>query len=874
MATEDNLTPMMRQYREIKQQHPDCLLFYRLGDFFELFFEDAITASRELDITLTHRGKTSGQDIPMCGVPFHAYEAYLGKLLKKGYRVVICDQVETPEEAKKRGAKGPLERRITRIVTNGTLTEDALLTDGDNFIFALSLPDKNKKKVALAIADISTGFFGLEEIACSDLANTLERWHPTEVILSDEAFAYALWSEVLDTWKRALTILPKARFNESSARHLLEAIYNVQTLDVFGRFTPMEVQAAGVLIDYVMTTQCCRTLSLRPPRLLASQDTMAIDASTRRNLELTVSSSAQRNSSLLATINRTVTPLGRRLLAKWIAAPLLDIPLIEQRLDDAEILLKAPVLRKNLRENLRGLPDLERVLSRMVLGRSGPRDLGALQQALTQGETLQVLLQKAFPAASVSASAEEKEMTPAEILGKASAPKSASDSAAQRLSLSFPLVPEALHQLKEKLARALKSGQLPALTREGDFIADGYNANLDEIRQLRGHISEKLAALQEDYRARTQISTLKIRRNNIWGIYVEVSSANAENVPYDFIHRQTLTNCVRYTTQELADLERRVNQSEGAALAQEEALFQELLDDALAKREALSQLAESLAILDVTASNAELAAQNGWVRPSLSREPILSIVEGRHPVIEAAFRDQDKTFAANDCTLDGRGRQFLLITGPNMAGKSTYLRQNALIIILAQMGCFVPAKSAMIGIVDKVFSRIGASDDLASGRSTFMMEMVETAAILHQATLQSFVILDEIGRGTATYDGLAIAGAVSEFLCQKIGCRTLFATHYHELTQMEAELKGVVPVTAAVKEWEGKIVFLYKMIDGCAQRSYGIHVAQLAGLPTSVIQRASEILDGLEDGKGTLPPAKQNRRSATTTASQKGPELF
>lgn len=869
MAAEDNLTPMMRQYREIKQRHPDCLLFYRLGDFFELFFEDAITASRELDITLTHRGKTSGQDIPMCGVPFHAYEAYLGKLLKKGYRVVICDQVETPEEAKKRGTKGPLERRITRIVTNGTLTEDALLTDGDNFIFALSLPEKNKKKVAFAVADISTGFFGLEEMACSDLANTLERWHPTEVILSDEAFTYAPWMEVFEIWKQALTILPKARFNESSARHLLETTYNVQTLDAFGILTPLEIQAAGVLVDYVMTTQCCRTLSLRPPRLLASQETMAIDASTRRNLELTVSSSTQRNSSLLATINRTITPLGRRLLAKWLAAPLLNISRIEQRLDDAEILLKVSTLRKDIRENLRGLPDLERVLSRMVLGRSGPRDLGALQQALTQGEILQDLLHKAFPAPA--ALSEEEEMTPAEILGKAPGSKTASF---KKLSLPLPFVPGSLQHLKKKLAHALKSGQLPALARDGDFIADGYNADLDEIRQLRGHISEKLAELQEEYRARTQISTLKIRRNNIWGIYVEVSSANTGNVPYDFIHRQTLTNCVRYTTQELADLERRVNQSEGAALAQEESLFQELIDAVLAEQEALGQMAEALAMLDVIASNAELAAQNEWVRPRLSSAPILSIVDGRHPVIEAAFHHQDKTFAANDCTLDGNVRKLLLITGPNMAGKSTYLRQNALIAILAQMGCFVPAKSATIGIVDKVFSRIGASDDLASGRSTFMMEMVETAAILHQVTPQSFVILDEIGRGTATYDGLAIAGAVSEYICQKIGCRTLFATHYHELTRMEAGLKGVVSMTAAVKEWDGKIVFLYKMIDGCAQRSYGIHVAQLAGLPTSVIQRASEILDGLEEGKDVPSPPKQNRRTSPQVAPKKGPGLF
>lgn len=897
---EESLTPMMRQYQEIKKQHPDCLLFYRLGDFFELFFDDAITASRELDIALTKRGKQAGRDIPMCGVPFHAYEAYLGKLLKKGYHVVICDQTETPEEAKKRGAKGPLERRVTRIVTGGTITEDTLLTAGNNYILALSPLEKNKKKVALAIADISTGFFGVEEVSANDLANTLERWQPSEIVLADEAFAHAPWSGVWEVWKKALTILPKARFNEASARHLLEATYNVPTLDVFGELSPLGVQAAGALIDYIMATQCCRTVSLEPPHLLASQETMAIDASTRRNLELIVSSSSQRNSSLFAAINRTITPLGRRLLMKWLAAPLLNISKIEQRLDDTELLLKRPRLRQALREGLKGLPDLERILARLVLERSGPRDLGALAQGIAQAENLQRLLIEAFEEETPEDLSQKKRgIVPADVLREAglvqgpasltipegqAAPLDSSTSstpfpvplnqAPKRLSLALPFLPASLTLLQTELTRALKP-DLPLLTREGDFIADGYDAELDEIRQLRGHIAEKLAQIQEATIARTGIHNLRIRRNNVWGIYIEVSASQVGNVPYDFIHRQTLTNCTRYTTTELAELEQRVNQSESAALKREQALFEGLAARVLAEREALGHLAEALALLDVVGSNAELAAQNQSVRPRLTPEPILHIEAGRHPVIEAAFREQDKVFTANSCTFDQGPRRFILITGPNMAGKSTYLRQNALLIIMAQMGLFLPAKEATIGIVDKVFSRIGSSDDLAAGRSTFMMEMVETAAILHQATPRSFVILDEIGRGTATYDGLAIAGAVSEYLCQKTQCRTLFATHYHELTKLEGSLKGVVAMTAVVKEVDGKILFLYTMVDGSAQRSYGIHVAQLAGLPTNVIQRASEILEELERDKaecGSLSSRKALPRKAKP--SLQGPGLF
>lgn len=834
MTAVELLTPMMQQYITIKKQHPDSLLFYRLGDFFELFFEDAIIASRELDITLTKRGRKNGKDVPMCGVPAHSYEIYLAKLIQKGYRVVICDQTETPEEAKKRGAKGPLSRDITRIVTSGTLTEDGLLTAEHNYIMALSLLAKNKKSLAIAIADISTGFFGLEEIVVNDLGNVIARWHPSEIIISDDTFANPLWSHLFEIWKKYLTVFPKARFNETNAEYLLKSIYNVPTLDVFGHLSTLTIQAAGILIDYIMTTQCCRTLSLSTPQLICSQDFLSIDASTRRNLELVNSSSEQKNSSLFAVINKTVTAMGRRLLLEWLSAPLLDIEKIEKRLNDIEIFIKNTKFREKMRECLQNLPDIDRIISRIILGRTSPKDLGALKLALDKAKTIQ------------------KELYTYEFF-----------------LTSFSINDELLF-LDKELTQALKN-ELPVLAREGNFIKDGYDSSLDKMRDLHSHVSENLQNLQSQYIQQTGIHNLKIRRNNVWGIYIEVSSSQIPKIPFDFIHRQTLTNCARYTTSELIDLEQKINQSENTALNRELELFEIIIQQILKKREEFRFLSEILAYLDVIAAGADLAIRNKYVRPQFSTQPLLQIIEGRHPVIEQSFQNQDLSFTVNDCLIDKEKRRFLLVTGPNMAGKSTYLRQNALIIIMAQMGYFVPAKRAFIGIVDQIFSRIGASDDLASGRSTFMMEMIETAAILHQATPRSFVILDEIGRGTATYDGLSIAWSVSEYLYQNIQCRTLFATHYHELTKLSDNFKAIVLITAATREWEDKIIFLHKIIEGCSQKSYGIHVAQLAGLPKAVIHRAAELLNSFEQ---EMPlRAKSEKLSVKNThSSQK--ELF
>jgi DNA mismatch repair protein MutS len=809
---EKSLSPTMQQYVAIKKQHPDSLLFYRLGDFFELFFDDAVTASRELDIALTTRGKQGGQDVPMCGVPVHAYELYLAKLIQKGYRVVVCDQIETPEEAKLRGAKGPLARSITRIVTGGTLTEEGMLSGDNNYIVAIYVMGKN---AAVAIADISTGFFGLEETTIDNIDDVIARWAPSEIILSDDIFAKL--QAVLEPWKKKLTVVPDAKYKSLNAKYLLTSVYNVQTLDIFGDIPDHELQAAGVLVDYVVSTQCCKNLSLSAPKLIHSKEFLSIDMATRRNLELTSSVSGEKSNSLLAVINNTETAAGRRLLHAWIAAPLLDVRKIEERLSDIEYFVGNTHLRTRIRDSLRGLPDIERILSRLALNRMNPRDVGALRVALERYKAIKLLCAKS-----------DKFLRTA---------------------------PDFTDMLAE-LCKAFKE-ELPSQARDGNFVAEGFDEQLDEFRNLRTHVSDNLLQLQTQYIQQTGIHNLRIKRNNVWGIYIEISASQIFRVPFDFVHRQTLTNCTRYTTSELIALEKRIEQAETSYINKEIEIFEQFIAKILAVRDPLSVVSKELAYLDVVSSSAELAITNKYVRPQFSTKPELCIVAGRHPVVEQSFKNKEEYFAPNDCNLNHDSRRFLLVTGPNMAGKSTYLRQNALIVIMAQMGLFVPADSALIGIVDKIFSRIGASDDLASGRSTFMVEMIETAAILHQATDRSLVILDEIGRGTATYDGLSIAWSVSEYLYLTVQCRTLFATHYHELTKLSEAFDGVVPVTAATHEWENKIVFQHKIVDGCAQKSYGIHVAQLAGLPKNVILRATELLHAFETEVNVKPKTEK-----------------
>jgi DNA mismatch repair protein MutS len=660
----------------------------------------------------------------------------------------------------------------------------------------------------VAIADISTGFFEIESLPTAEIANVLARWNPVEIVLSDGTFSEFM--NYFEPFSKRLTLLPNARFNVTNAKNLIETVYNVKTLKVFGEMQESEIQAAGVMIDYVTATQCNKSVSLLVPKIVHGKDFMAIDSSTRRNLEIFTTQS-EKGISLFSVLNKTVTAPGRRLLQSWLSAPLIDIQKIEQRFDKIDFFLERKPLCSKVCEVLGKTPDIERIVSRLSFGRATPKDLLSLKIALGKADLIGKILWE------------------------------------ENIDSYWSANLQCHQSILDLLEGAIKE-QVPNFAREGNFIKDSFDEKLRYHRDLMNNASDSLNKMQKRYIDQTGISNLRVGRNNIWGIYIEVSSSNVSKVPFDFVHRQTLTNCTRYTTKELSELEKSINEAEHLALLREMELFSSVCSEVLAAKESLLSLSDVIAQIDLFSSMAYLAEKNNYVRPELSLENSINIEEGRHPVVESAFTErQEESFIPNDCKLNPQARRFLLVTGPNMAGKSTYLRENALIIIMAQAGFFVPAKFARIGIVDKIFSRIGSSDDIASGRSTFMVEMIETSAILNQATNRSFVILDEIGRGTATYDGLAIAWAVSEYVYNTIQCRTIFATHYHEITELTKKLPAMVSVTAAVREWENKIVFLHKIIDGVAKRSYGIHVAQLAGLPKQVIIRATELLNVFEN---------------------------
>ena len=813
-------SPMMVQYLKIKQDHPDGLLFYRMGDFYELFFEDAVKAAKALDITLTRRGQHGGQDIPMCGVPVHAADGYLSKLIRSGFKVAICEQMEDPAAAKKRGGKSVVRRAVVRVVTPGTITEDELLdARSHNYLAALA---EAGGELGLAWLDVSTGDFLAQPVAAGVLGAALSRLQPGELLLADRLLQQPDLFELLGEWKRALSPLPSARFDSANACRRLEQIFQVKALDAFGDFSRAELAAAGALLDYVELTQKGRLPRLTPPRRLASGTVMEIDAATRRNLELTQALAGGRRGSLLGTIDRTVTGAGGRLLAARLGAPLTDTQGIAGRLDMVRFLLDEEALREDLRGGLRRCPDVERALSRLTLGRGGPRDLAAVHDALSEA-------------------AVQRERLSAE--GLASPPQGIER---VRADLGF-------HEtLVERLARALAE-DLPLQARDGGFIAAGYTAELDELKTLRDESRRLIAGLQSRYADETAIPSLKIRHNNVLGYYVEVTPTHADKVPVGelgpFIHRQTLASARRYTTVELSELEQKISSAADKALAVELKLFDDLVGEVTGRAEEIALAARALAELDLTAAFAELARDGRWCRPSVEDSTAFHIVGGRHPVVEVALgAAQEGSFVANDCDLD-EARRIWLITGPNMAGKSTFLRQNALIAVLAQTGSYVPATEARIGVVDRLFSRVGAADDLARGRSTFMVEMVETAVILNQATARSLVILDEIGRGTATFDGLSIAWACIEQLHEVNLCRALFATHYHELTSLSAKLPALACHAMRVKEWQGDVVFLHEVAAGAADRSYGIHVAKLAGLPEAVVERAEQVLETLEQSE-------------------------
>jgi len=822
---------MMVQYLEIKAAHPESLLFYRMGDFYEMFFEDALLAAKALDITLTKRGRHEGQDIPMCGVPVHAADGYLSRLIRHGFKVAICEQMENPAAARKRGTKSVVKREVIRLVTPGTITEDELLdARAHNYLVGLA---EAGGALGLAWLDMSTGDFLTQPLAPEAgaepgaLAAVLARLSPGELVLSERLLQRPELFEVLGEWKAALTPLPGARFDSENARARLETFYGVKALDAFGAFTRAELAAAGALLDYVELTQKGRLPRLGALRRQASGAVMEIDAATRRNLELTAALSGGRRGSLLGTIDRSATGAGARLLAARIAAPLTDPAAIAARHDAVGFLTEGESLRAELRARLARTPDVARALSRLTLGRGGPRDLAAVRVALEAAGVMRGLLSSGEPA------------SPPEELTRA----------ARDLGFHDTLV--------ERLTRAL-APELPHLARDGGFIAAGYAPELDDLKTLRDESRRLIAGLQSNYAGDTGIASLKIRHNNVLGYFIDVSAVQAEKMPNGpdspYIHRQTLASAVRYTTVELSELEKKISSAAEKALALEVKLFEDLVGEVAGRAEAIGLAARALAEIDVAAALAEVAVEGRWCRPRVDDSVRFQVTGGRHPVVESALAaTQESGFIANDCDLGSDSRVWL-VTGPNMAGKSTFLRQNALIAVLAQMGSFVPAEVAEIGVVDRLFSRVGAADDLARGRSTFMVEMVEAAVILNQAGPRALVILDEIGRGTATFDGLSIAWACVEHLHEVNRCRALFATHFHELTSLAGKLSALSCHTMRVKEWHGEVVFLHEVAPGAADRSYGIHVAQLAGLPAAVIARAEEVLGILEQGEqaGTL----------------------
>jgi DNA mismatch repair protein MutS len=826
---------MIAQYLEIKAANADCLLFYRMGDFYELFFEDAEIASRALGIALTKRGKHLGQDIPMCGVPVHAADDYLQRLIAGGHRVAVCEQIEDPAEAKKRGPKAVVRRDVVRLVTPGTLTEESLLdARAHNFLTALfRAPERDGQHYALASLDISTGELIASSANPTDLAGELARLKPGEVLVGDDSAADASLRRVVEEAGAALTPCPRAHFDSLKGERALKARLGVAALDAFGEFTRVELAAFSGLLTYVEITQVGRAPLLRPPRKETAGSLLIIDAATRANLELMRSNQGSRTGSLLAAIDRTVTAAGARELASRLGSPLTDPALINARLDAIAYLAEEPRLRQSLREALKSAPDLARALARLALGRGGPRDLGAVHAAIVAAHGLARQLLQSGEALGL----------PRELMG-----------IAERLAAAPAEIAETLS--------ATLAETLPVNARDGGFIREGADADLDALRRLRDGSRQVIAGLQTTYAEATGIKSLKVRHNNVLGYFVEVTALHGpilSKPPHAdlFIHRQTLANVVRFSTPELAELEARITQAADRALALELETFAGLSEQVLAEESALSAASAALAELDHYAALAELAIEENYVRPRIDASLAFAVEEGRHPMVEQNLRRGDgASFVGNDCRLgDGDAPRMLLVTGPNMAGKSTFLRQNALIVVLAQAGAFIPARAAHIGIVDRLFSRVGAADDLARGRSTFMVEMVETASILNQATLRSFVVLDEIGRGTATFDGLSIAWATLEYLHEVNRSRVLFATHYHELTALADKLDGAANATVEVKEWRDEIVFLYRVVMGAADRSYGIHVAKLAGLPTTVLARANEVLGALEKADGRPKPS-------------------
>ncbi len=824
------VTPMIAQYVEIKSVNPDCLLFYRMGDFYELFFADAEIASRALGIVLTKRGKHLGRDIPMCGVPVERADDYLSRLIALGHRVAVCEQIEDPAEAKQRGGQSVVKRDVVRLVTPGTITEEKLLDPAraNSLVAIVRLRHSETESIfGLASVDISTGVFNVTEVTEAALGAEITRIDAAEIVAPEGLCTDASFARLIGEMNVPLTPIGRDASDPAAAERRLTDYFGLATLDSLGAFSRAEIAAAALAIFYVERTQRGARPALSLPARTRFEAHMEIDAATRANLELTRTLSGGREGSLLAAIDLTVTPGGGRLLAQRLAGPLTDEDEIERRLDTVDFLREDRGLRDDLRARLKAAPDLARPLSRLALQRSGPRDLAALGDGLSAAAQI---------AARLAATAD----LPADLLA-----------AAKQAAAVDPTVASVLSD-----ALAI---DLPLKIRDGNFIRTGYDAGLDESRALRDESRRVIAELQARYCELAQTRQLKVKHNNFLGFFIEVPQAQGERLlkpPFNatFVHRQTMADAMRFSTAELAELEAKISTAADSALARECEIFDRLAAKVLAGERSIKAAADGLAAIDVTAALAEIAAQRNWTRPEIDVSLAFVVEAGRHPVVEAALASAGKPFVANDCDLSGgESGRIAVVTGPNMAGKSTYLRQNALIAVLAQMGSFVPAARCKLGIVDRLFSRVGAADDLARGRSTFMVEMVETAAILNQATQRSLVILDEIGRGTATFDGLAIAWAVMEHLHEKNRARALFATHFHELTHLAKHLRRILNLTIRVADWKGDVVFLHEIVKGAADKSYGIQVAKLAGLPAAVVQRAQMLLAEFEAGDRKKP---------------------
>ncbi len=804
-------TPMMEQYHALKREAGDALLFYRMGDFFELFFEDAKVAAGVLDIALTSRGEHDGAKVPMCGVPVHAAEGYLARLIRAGCRVAIAEQVETPEEARKRakkdgGGKTLVARDIVRFVTAGTLTEEALLEPRRANVLVAVAPLRDG--VGIASCDISTGRMELEECVSQALDAALARLAASELVAPED------WEQAPpETISRS-----RSTFRSEDGEARLKALHGVATLDGLGDFTRPMLAAAAGLIAYLDHAGRGKLPLLLPPVARGGGAHLAMDAATRSSLEILSAQGGGREGSLIAALDRCVTGAGARQLAEDLAAPLATRGAIAARLAAVHHFHADPLLRADLRGVLRHAPDIGRALGRIVAGRGSPRDLGQIRDGLAEARRVRDML-----AASADSPALLKRMC-AELGGHAA--------------------------VVDHLARALVASP-PTERQQGGYIAPGYDHGLDALRETSGNARRAIAALEAKYRDETGVSVLKIKHNKVLGYFIEVPAKHGDRLmaaDSGFTHRQTMAGAVRFNSLGLHEEASRIAEAGGHALAAEEAHFEELVEEVVARREAIAATAAALARIDVAAALAERAAEGDWCRPEIADEPCLEVTGGRHPVVEAALAKAGERFVANDCSL-GPDDRLWLIGGPNMGGKSTFLRQNALILLLAQAGSYVPAQAARIGLADRLFSRVGASDNLARGRSTFMVEMVETAAILSQATERSFVILDEVGRGTSTYDGMALAWAVVEAVHEQLRCRCLFATHYHELSRLAESCEALSLHHVRAREWKGELVLLHELAKGAADRSYGLDVARLAGVPAPVLKRARAVLDKLEKGR-------------------------